>query len=186
MDDRGLFVGRFQPLHTGHVLALERIIDQVERLVIVIGSSQYSHTPDNPFTAGERVWMLEESLAEAGMHATIVPVPDIHRNSLWVSHVETFVPPFSTAFTNNPLPARLFREAGYEVRGFDLVDRETYEATRIRSYLQEGGPWEELVPDPVVEIIEAVDGIERIQDVSRSDASGDPLTEKPPYDKSQN
>ncbi|MDX1611722.1 MAG: nicotinamide-nucleotide adenylyltransferase [Candidatus Thermoplasmatota archaeon] len=186
MTRRGIFVGRFQPFHKGHLNAIRTIREQVEDLIIVIGSSQYSHTVDNPFTAGERVWMIQESLQAAGLEATVIPVPDIHRNSLWVSHVETFVPPFDVAFTNNPLPARLFREAGYEVRSFPLVDREAYEATTIRQAMAQGGDWEKYVPDTVVRIVKEIQGLDRLRDVSGSDAAGDPLTEKPPYDKANN
>lgn len=181
MTTRGLFVGRFQPPHLGHVEALDGIAEQVDRLVIVVGSSQYSHTLENPFTAGERVWMLEEALPAHGLAATIVPVPDIHRNALWVNHVETFVPPFDVCFTNNALPQRLFREAGYEVRTFELVDRERFEGTRVRERMLDGDDWEHLVPDPAVEIIHEIDGPKRLADLTQSDEADDGLTKQPPY-----
>ncbi len=174
MGARALFLGRFQPLHKGHMSVIEDITSEVARLLIVVGSSQYSHSFENPFTAGERVWMIEESLVEAGLEATIIPVPDIHRNSLWVSHVETFVPPFDVCYMNNPLPTRLFREAGYEVRSFDLVERDRYEATRVRNRMvRDDGCWKELVPDAVARVIETVDGVQRLQDVTSTDASPD-------------
>ncbi len=185
MTKRGLFLGRFQPPHHGHMEALQTISEEIDRLLIVVGSSQYSHTEANPFTAGERVWMLEECLAEIGLPATIIPVPDIHRNSLWVSHVETFVPPFEVCYMNNPLPSRLFREAGYDVRGFELVDRDRYQATQVRKLMLEGGDWQARVPDPVARIVEQIDGIERLREVTSSDTS--PATEElmtePPYEK---
>jgi len=48
MVRRGLFVGRFQPFHKGHLKAMKDILEKVDELVIVVGSSQYSHTMDNP------------------------------------------------------------------------------------------------------------------------------------------
>lgn len=182
-----MFLGRFQPPHLGHLAVLETIAEEVDRLVIVVGSSQYSHTVENPFTAGERVWMLDEALVDRDIHANVIPVPDIHRNSLWVSHVETFVPPFDVCYMNNPLPVRLFEEAGYEVRNFELVDRGTYEATRIRELIQEDGDaWHDLVPDVVVDIVEEIDGVQRLKDVTSSDAaedvaSNEELMTDPPY-----
>lgn len=180
---RGLFVGRFQPLHLGHLEALETVAREVDRLTIVIGSAQYSHTLENPFTAGERVWMLDESFRDAGLEATIIPVVDVHRNSLWVSHVETYVPPFDVVFTNNPLPKRLFEERDYTVRSFPLIHRERYEARAIREMMLKGGPWQERVPKPVVRVVEAVHGVARLRDLAQSDASGEHLSERPPYDK---
>ncbi|MEM3079801.1 MAG: adenylyltransferase/cytidyltransferase family protein, partial [Thermoproteota archaeon] len=54
MSSRGLFIGRFQPFHLGHLKAVEYIINRVDEVIIGIGSAQYSHTLENPFTAGER------------------------------------------------------------------------------------------------------------------------------------
>jgi nicotinamide-nucleotide adenylyltransferase len=171
MTERGLFVGRFQPLHQGHVEALSVIEGEVDELVIVIGSSQSSHSLENPFTAGERVLMLDRALSAHGIEAIVVPVPDVNRNSIWAHHVETYVPPFDTVFTNNALPSRLFAEAGYDVRGFELVDRKRYEGTYIRELMLEGGDWQDRVPDPVVEIVDRVDGIERMRALTDSDAA---------------
>ncbi|MEM2975778.1 MAG: adenylyltransferase/cytidyltransferase family protein, partial [Candidatus Bathyarchaeia archaeon] len=47
---RGLFVGRFQPFHLGHLTAVKNILKSVDELVIIVGSAQYSHRLDNPFT----------------------------------------------------------------------------------------------------------------------------------------
>ena len=44
---RGLFVGRFQPVHSGHLKALEYVFEQVEEVIIGIGSAQVSHTLKN-------------------------------------------------------------------------------------------------------------------------------------------
>lgn len=172
MPVRGMFLGRFQPFHKGHLSVLETVQEDVDRLLIVVGSSQYSHSFENPFTAGERVWMIEEALDARGMKATIIPVPDIHRNSLWVSHVETFVPPFDVCYMNNPLPKRLFREAGYEIRTFELVERDRFEATRVREMMRRGDEaWRELVPKQVAEVVDEVDGVQRLSDVTSSDSS---------------
>ncbi len=172
MPMRGMFLGRFQPFHNGHLSVLETIREEVDRLLVVVGSSQYSHSFENPFTAGERVWMIEEALKAKDMSASIIPVPDIHRNSLWVSHVETFVPPFEVCYMNNPLPKRLFREAGYEIRTFDLVERDRFEATRIREMMRrEDEGWRELVPVEVARVVDEVDGVQRLHDVTCSDSS---------------
>jgi nicotinamide-nucleotide adenylyltransferase len=59
---RGLFVGRFQPFHSGHEQLVESIAAEVEELVIGIGSADASHTRRNPFTAGERLVMISREL----------------------------------------------------------------------------------------------------------------------------
>ena len=55
---RGLIVGRFQPYHAGHHNSVKKILQEVDELVIVVGSSDNSHTVPNPFTAGERIEMI--------------------------------------------------------------------------------------------------------------------------------
>jgi nicotinamide-nucleotide adenylyltransferase len=59
---RGLFIGRFQPFHLGHLATVKFALKNVEELVIIIGSAQKSHELRNPFTAGERIQMIKDSL----------------------------------------------------------------------------------------------------------------------------
>ncbi len=40
MARRGIFVGRFQPVHKGHMEVIKGILQDVDELVIIIGSSQ--------------------------------------------------------------------------------------------------------------------------------------------------
>ena len=43
MTKRGLFVGRFQPFHLGHLDMVKYALTEVDELIIVIGSAQDSH-----------------------------------------------------------------------------------------------------------------------------------------------
>jgi nicotinamide-nucleotide adenylyltransferase len=97
MPTRGLYVGRFQPFQLGHLEAIKRILEEVEELVVVIGSAQYSHNHANPFTAGERLVMIRNALEEAKIdfaRVWVVPVPDVHLHMMWVSAVEGYTPKF--------------------------------------------------------------------------------------------
>ena len=64
---------------------------------------------------------------------------------------------------------RLFEEAGIEVRQSRMFDRERLEGSDIRQAMIEGDQWRERVPDAVVETIEEVNGIQRIQTVAEND-----------------
>ena len=59
-----MIVGRFQPFHNGHMDVVRKCASESEHLIVGIGSAQYSHHPENPFTAGERYMMLEGALEE--------------------------------------------------------------------------------------------------------------------------
>jgi nicotinamide-nucleotide adenylyltransferase len=58
MTVRGVFPGRFQPFHLGHLEIVKWALEKVDELIIVIGTAQESHTIVNPFTAGERMIMI--------------------------------------------------------------------------------------------------------------------------------
>jgi nicotinamide-nucleotide adenylyltransferase len=81
-------------------------------------------------------------------------------------------PRFDIAYSNNPLVIQLFEEAGVEVHQSDMFNREELEGSAVRERMIEGDDWRPLVPDPVAEVIEEIDGIRRLQRVSRTDANG--------------
>jgi bifunctional NMN adenylyltransferase/nudix hydrolase len=62
MKKVGVFIGRFQPLHLGHLETIERALTEVDELVIIIGSARTARNLRNPFTADERREMIEIAL----------------------------------------------------------------------------------------------------------------------------
>lgn len=169
---RGLYVGRFQPFHLGHLDAIKEVLGQVNELVIVIGSAQYSHTLSNPFTAGERLVMVRHALQEADVDLSkvwIVPVPDVHLHMLWVSAVEGYTPKFNVLYSNEPLTRRLFMESGYKVEGITLFERQMYASTFVREKMLKDESWTTLVPKSVAEFIKKIDGVNRLRDLARTD-----------------
>jgi nicotinamide-nucleotide adenylyltransferase len=169
---RGLYVGRFQPFHLGHLNVVKGILEEVDELVIVVGSAQYSHKLDNPFTAGERLTMIRNALNEAGIDCErvwVVPVPDMHLHMMWVSAVKGYTPHFDVVYSNEPLTRRLFTEAGYDVKAVRFYDRKLYASTQIREKVLKGESWEKLVPKSVAVFIKGIDGVNRLQDLNKSD-----------------
>jgi nicotinamide-nucleotide adenylyltransferase len=172
MVKRGLFVGRFQPFHLGHLAAIKDVLKEVDELVIVIGSAQSSHNLNNPFTAGERLIMVRKALEEAGMDYSrvwVVPVPDAHLHMMWVSAVEGYTPSFSVVYSNEPLTRRLFIEAKYRVKSIRFHERKLYSSTEIRERMLKEESWEKLVPRSVAVFIKEIDGVNRLRDLTKSD-----------------
>lgn len=170
---RALFVGRFQPFHFGHLHAVQRILEEAEELIIVVGSAQMSHEPDNPFTAGERIEMIRAALADAKIDRErymLIPIADAPSHRTWVSYVESQTPRFEIVYSNQPLTRRLLIEAGYDVKEIPLYRRSKYEATEIRRRILNGEDWSELVPKPVYKIVGEIDGGTRIRDLGKSDS----------------
>ncbi len=172
MVNRGLYVGRFQPFHLGHLGAIKTALKEIDELVIVIGSAQYSHKMNNPFTAGERLVMIRHALVEAKLNSSrlwIVPVPDVHLHMLWVSALEGYTPKFNVVFSNEPLTRRLFMESGYEVKNIEFYDRKVYMSTLIREKMLQGNSWMEFVPKSVADFINEIDGVNRLRDLATTD-----------------
>lgn len=172
MVRRGLFVGRFQPFHNGHLEVIKKIMKEVDELVIVVGSSQYSHNLNNPFTAGERITMIRKALNEEGIQLTkiwIIPVPDVHQHLLWVPQIVGYSPKFNVVYTNEPLTRRLFMEAGFNVLSMPLIKRDIYLATEIRKRILAGKNWKELVPSSIAKFISDIDGQRRLSDLNKTD-----------------
>lgn len=172
MVNRGLYVGRFQPFHTGHLEAIKEVLKEVDELVIVIGSAQYSHNIHNPFTAGERLVMIRRALQEAGVDYArlwIVPVADVHLHMLWVSALEGYTPRFNVVYSNEPLTRRLFMEKGYKVKSIRFFQRKLYTSTQVRERMLKGDNWTSLVPKSVADFINEIDGVNRLRDLNRTD-----------------
>jgi nicotinamide-nucleotide adenylyltransferase len=167
---RALYIGRFQPYHLGHHSVIKEIASEVEEVIICIGSAQRSHELENPFTAGERYLMISKSLRDDGIsNFYIVPILDVNRNAIWVSHVESLIPPIDLVFTNNLLIERLFTERGYEVRTPLLFNRKEYSGNEIRKRMRNNENWAVLVPEAVTEVIKEIDGLRRMENLRRSD-----------------
>ena len=165
-EKRGLFLGRFQPFHNGHLKVIQEIKSKVEELIIVIGSAQESHTQINPFTDNEREEMIEQSLRALSMvNYQIVPIDDINDDAHYVSHIEAQVPEFQLVFAaDNPQTDKLFREKRYATwtcsRYLGIM------STRIRGMmLKNDDAWKNLVPKATVDVIDEIDGIKRIQQI---------------------
>ncbi len=171
----GLYLGRFQPVHNGHILSIKSILEKVDTLVIVVGSALMSYSLDNPFTAGERIDMLRKALVEARIDLSrvmVIPVPDTlppNYHSVYVAQVQTYCPDFDVVYTHNPLVKTLFQKAGYEVREHETFDRDKYWGTTIRDKMIQGRSWKSLVPPSVAEYIESVGGVSRLRQLSGSD-----------------
>jgi nicotinamide-nucleotide adenylyltransferase len=172
MVNRGLLVGRFQPFHLGHLEAIKDVLKEVDELIIVIGSAQYSHNLDNPFTAGERLVMVRRALEEAGIdyeRIWIVPVSDVYLHMMWVSAVEGYTPKFDMVYSNEPLTRRLFIESEYQVKSIRFHKRKVYSSTEVRKRMLNGEGWEKLVPESVAQFVNEIDGVNRLQDLGESD-----------------
>lgn len=92
----GIFIGRFQPVHKGHVHALGIAASQVQKLYILIGSANQCRSIKNPWTFEERKQMLQLKLhAERITNYEIVPLNDYrYSDTQWMSDVRATIEHF--------------------------------------------------------------------------------------------
>lgn len=173
-NKRGILIGRMQPVHNGHIQVINKILEEVDEIIIGIGSAQLSHELKNPFTAGERILMMNQALAESDIDPGryyIIPMEDINFNAIWASHVKMMTPPFSIVYSGNSLVKQLFKEEGIEVRQPPLYDRLHLSGTEVRRRILEDENWQELVPKATADLIAEINGVERLKNLSIKEIS---------------
>lgn len=176
MTRRGLMLGRFQPFHKGHLALTKQILSECDELLIIIGSAQFNFIDKDPFSAGERVLMIHEALKEAGVDLSrcyIIPVANDENNARWLAYIRSMVPPFDVLYSGNDFVKYLARSQDSSIVIEDPMFAEIneYNGTNIRRLMQEGKPWEHLVPPAVAKVIQQVGGIVRINMLARSDSN---------------
>jgi len=150
-----IFIGRFQPLHKGHMSAIKHILSKDGQVTILIGSSDQGGTKDNPFSLNERRDMLEKSLENEGIsgRCSIKYVPDVGDDREWLSLVFEKCPEIKKIYSNNRWVKNIFTENNLEVEEIPFFRRELFEGTAIRKLIDEKKDWGNRVPEEIREII---------------------------------
>jgi nicotinamide-nucleotide adenylyltransferase len=166
-ETTALFIGRFQPLHRGHIHVILRIFEKHHYLKIGIGSSQICHTKNDPFTKEERKKFIKSALKERAIppnRYSIYYIPDIFNANKWVDHVVSIVGNFDIVFSNSDWVRELFSQKGYTLAKKITIFKNKYSGSYIRALIEKGDErWESLVPHEVGELINEFDGVDRIR-----------------------
>ena len=91
-----VYIGRFQPMHTGHLDGIRVALEKADNVIILIGSSDHPRTPRNPFTKEEREKMITSILqSEFGdeilSRIHIQYIRDRYNSNLWIQDVQSCV-----------------------------------------------------------------------------------------------
>lgn len=104
-----LVIGRFQPIHLGHISLIERYHKAGFFIKIGIGSADISRSKHNPLAATERKKIIELAMRELGIKRyKIFLIPDTADDNLYVRHVLDIVGSFDVIVTGNPSILKLF------------------------------------------------------------------------------
>ncbi len=89
--DFGVFIGRFQPLHIGHEHVIRQALEQVSRVIVLVGSANVAPNPRNPFTFEQRAAMLRSAFGPeiAEERLVVEPLNDhLYSDTAWVTEVQ--------------------------------------------------------------------------------------------------
>ncbi len=87
MKKISLAVMRIQPMHNGHKLLIESMLQSSDKTIVAIGSTQISRTDNNPYTYEERVQMIRKVFPND--EVLVLPLVDIgaSKKVQWTSYV---------------------------------------------------------------------------------------------------
>ena len=162
-------IGRFQPFHLGHLELVRQVLDENDEIVILIGSSQTNYTLKNPFTAGERVWMIRDTLIESKIDMSkvyLINANDDENNAKWFSNIRSLSPPFNVLYTGNNFIRTLLKKESVLIKDPKLFKESLLKGSMIRKLILENNvKWEELVSKSVRTIFREIDAVERIRNI---------------------
>jgi nicotinamide-nucleotide adenylyltransferase len=169
---RGLMMGRFQPFHLGHLDLVRQILKECDEVIIVITSSQFNYLEKDPFTAGERIEMIHNTLKESEVDLTrciILAIENQFNIATWLSYLKSMLPHFDKVYSGNDYVKMLLADSKIEVVTPVFLDREQYNATKIRAMIISDKNWEQFVPSTVSEFIKKINGKNRLDIINKSD-----------------
>lgn len=93
MFDLLVFIGRFQPVHNGHLAVVQKALQESRHLLVLAGSAHRPRNIRDPFTAVERAEMIMACLPAADTaRVTVAPLDDaMYNDPLWIRNVHRAV-----------------------------------------------------------------------------------------------
>ncbi|WP_218690487.1 bifunctional nicotinamide-nucleotide adenylyltransferase/Nudix hydroxylase [Psychrobacter sp. BF1] len=88
-----VFIGRFQPFHSGHKAVIDEALKRADEVIMLIGSANLPRSLRNPFTVDERTAMIKGAYSEneaARIHC--VALDDaLYNDTRWLKYVQAGV-----------------------------------------------------------------------------------------------
>lgn len=89
MSEIGLIIWRFQPLHKGHILLIEKSLEQNPASLVLIGSTNKSDE-ENPYSFELRKELIEGEFPTQTIY--IWRLPDFPNDTDWVNCILSYIP----------------------------------------------------------------------------------------------
>ncbi|MBE9196087.1 bifunctional nicotinamide-nucleotide adenylyltransferase/Nudix hydroxylase [Synechocystis sp. LEGE 06083] len=86
----GIYIGRFQPFHLGHLRTLKLALEKAEQVILILGSHRVAADTRNPWRSEERIAMIQACLSpEILLRVHFLAVRDwLYSDNLWLAAVQ--------------------------------------------------------------------------------------------------
>jgi bifunctional NMN adenylyltransferase/nudix hydrolase len=132
----GVFIGRFQPPHQTHIAVMLEALENVQKLIVVIGSAKTARNIKNPFTAEERQHLIQTALENAGIDKTRIAFSYVrdyfYNEAMWLANVQNGVHGITKGSDHIALLGHIKDNSSYYLKSFPQWD---YLPTKIVSSL---------------------------------------------------
>lgn len=158
----GVYWGRFNPPHEGHLRVIRRFY-RTYRLIVAVGSAERGNERRNPFRGRERKAMLEAYLRENQVRGVrVVTLRDGPSVAWALENLVRRCRPEVLLLSREK--SALANRAKRRVPVVRFARSGTVSSARIRRAIVRGDPsWKALTGRSVVRLIERYDGIRRIR-----------------------
>ena len=88
-----IFIGRFQPFHTGHESVIRKALELSDKIIVLVGSAYQPRTVRNPWDFNEREAFMRLAFSdEENRRILVFPLLDqTYNNQLWIKSVQQLV-----------------------------------------------------------------------------------------------
>lgn len=87
-----VLIGRFEPVHHGHLAVLRHALSQARKVIVLIGSAMRPRNVRNPWNASERAVMLRAAVAADADRLLCAPLSDhLYNENAWIAAVQSTI-----------------------------------------------------------------------------------------------
>lgn len=144
----GLVIGRFQPLHKGHVYLIKESLKYCDQLIIGIGSAN-KKSQKNPWSAAKRRKMLKDFVRANKFEKRIIKIINLYDNpddDVWFENLIKKTGKFDVTLGNNPWNNGIIARHGIKAIEVGFYNREKLEGVKIRELMRTNSNWKDRVP----------------------------------------
>lgn len=163
----GVYWGRFNPPHKGHIKMLQEFLGRVDRVIVAIGRCQASRTKQDPFSGEERQQLWEAYLDETGVDRSRIDFVLVQEHGDYLDSVKRLLatlPRFDVLFADKEQVKEAMNRLGKGGMIAPFEREGEVSATMLRDAIAHDHEWTSLTGASVAALIKELGGVARIKE----------------------